>query len=309
MRPFSTADATLAYPIASYGDTWPIGWVLAILGCALVGTIAFVELWLARATHADVTARCAAFLYFFLDALMATIMTAMVTEVSKRYVGRWRPNALARCQPQPGDGAVVIGAPASANPACTAPPSHKLTDAHYRWAARGWAGCGRLVSWPGLRLPQCLRPCRSIHPPCSPRAPPCPPPLLRRSFPSGHSSVAFALAVWTAAYLTWALNVRVRTSLHGGSGVLARLRADLGAAAGFLWTLALLGFAWAVAASRVYDFMHHPSDVIAGAFLGTVIAAFYVARSIARLPLVVRRAPAVAPLEAELKSAYMTEAH
>lgn len=60
------------------------------------------------------------------------LMNTMVTEVSKRAVGRWRPNALARCQPQPADGTVVIGAPASANPACTAPASHKLTDAHYR---------------------------------------------------------------------------------------------------------------------------------------------------------------------------------
>ena len=115
------------------------------------------------------------------------------------------------------------------------------------------------------------------------------------------------LAVWAAAYLTWALNVRVRRSLRGpgaGQGLLARLRADLGACAGLVWTLALLGFAWAVAISRVWDFMHHPSDVVAGAFLGTVVAAFYVARSAARLPLVVARAPAEpAAVEADPKAA------
>ena len=72
-RPFSAADATLAYPIASYGDTWPISWVLAILGCASLATIGAVELWVARHTHADATARCAAFLYFLLDALMALV--------------------------------------------------------------------------------------------------------------------------------------------------------------------------------------------------------------------------------------------
>lgn len=117
------------------------------------------------------------------------------------------------------------------------------------------------------------------------------------------------LAVWAAAYLTWAVNVRVRSVLRApGGGWLARLRADAGAFAGFLWTLALLGFAWAVAVSRIHDNMHHPSDVIAGAFLGTVVAAFYVARSAARLSLVVARAPAAPAPEAQTKSAYMTAA-
>lgn len=132
-RPFLISDSTLAYPLLS--DTFPIGLVLAVLVVALVGSVLAVELWVARATHADSTAAAAAALYFVLDGGMALLLCAVTTEVSKRVVGRLRPNFLAQCQPA-GDGntaTVSWGDPASANPACTAPDSHSLTDAHYRW--------------------------------------------------------------------------------------------------------------------------------------------------------------------------------
>lgn len=35
-----------------------------------------------------------------------------------------------------------------------------------------------------------------------------------------------------------------------------------------------------VAISRIIDDKHHPSDVVAGAFLGTLVACFFLARSI-----------------------------
>lgn len=116
------------------------------------------------------------------------------------------------------------------------------------------------------------------------------------------------MAVWTAAYLSWALNARLRRSLRG-RGFGRRLAAELCAAAGLLWTLAILGFAWATGISRITDFKHHPSDVIAGAFLGTLVAAFFVWRSITRLPQVVERAGVHGGVAAALpppkQSAYM----
>ena len=56
--------------------------------------------------------------------------------------------------------------------------------------------------------------------------------------------------------------------------------------------LALLCWAWGVGASRIVDFKHHPSDVVAGALLGTLFASVYAIRSIARLERVAELAAA-----------------
>ncbi len=70
------------------------------------------------------------------------------------------------------------------------------------------------------------------------------------SFPSGHATTAFAAAVALAYFLP-------------------------------RWRVALLLLAAAIAVSRVMVGAHYPSDVIAGAFLGT-LSAMFVARAFAR---------------------------
>ena len=70
------------------------------------------------------------------------------------------------------------------------------------------------------------------------------------SFPSGHSTTAFAAAVALAYFLP-------------------------------RWRIPLLILAAAIAVSRVMVGAHYPSDVIAGAFLGT-LSAMFVARAFAR---------------------------
>jgi undecaprenyl-diphosphatase len=70
------------------------------------------------------------------------------------------------------------------------------------------------------------------------------------SFPSGHAATAFAVAVALAWFLP-------------------------------RWRLPLFLLAAAIAASRVMVGAHYPSDVIAGAFLGT-LSAMFVARAFAR---------------------------
>lgn len=54
-------------------------------------------------------------------------------QVSKRVVGRLRPNFLSLCEPVPPNPVTAsYGQPAADNPACTAAESGELTDAHYR---------------------------------------------------------------------------------------------------------------------------------------------------------------------------------
>ncbi|TFK48551.1 lipid phosphate phosphatase 1 [Heliocybe sulcata] len=86
----------------------------------------------------------------------------------------------------------------------------------------------------------------------------------RRSFPSGHSSTAFAgmtfLALWLAGQTTaWCFTAPV-SGREIAASRLGRL----------LLTLAPLAWATWVAVSRLEDYRHHKEDVIVGAFIGTL---------------------------------------
>ena len=84
----------------------------------------------------------------------------------------------------------------------------------------------------------------------------------RMSFMSGHSSFSFS----TSTYLSLAL---------GGRFVWGDRADDLGAGGlvlGMLSQTALMTFAGFVAASRLEDGRHHPSDVVTGAIVGVAVA-------------------------------------
>jgi phosphatidate phosphatase len=78
----------------------------------------------------------------------------------------------------------------------------------------------------------------------------------RKSFPSGHSSTSFYIAIFLILYLhrTW----------H---------KRHLGLLTHFFQFI-LFAMAFFTAMSRVVDNKHHPSDVIAGTVLGSVVAVF-----------------------------------
>eukprot|EP00760_Papus_ankaliazontas_P034110 PhM_4_TR6983/c0_g1_i1/m.100009/K18693/DPP1, DPPL, PLPP4_5; diacylglycerol diphosphate phosphatase / phosphatidate phosphatase len=77
----------------------------------------------------------------------------------------------------------------------------------------------------------------------------------RKSFPSGASSVTFAAATFTTLYIIGKWRVVERGQL-------------VGLALGFVPVV----FAMFVCASRLRDFWHHGSDVVAGGLLGMVFA-------------------------------------
>jgi len=78
----------------------------------------------------------------------------------------------------------------------------------------------------------------------------------RLSFPSGHSSAAFYSCVFTALYL------KVKTRSHSSMVLLNQIF--------------LLSYAWYCALTRVSDYKHHPTDVLAGSILGSVVAVFFI---------------------------------
>ncbi|OJT06736.1 Lipid phosphate phosphatase 2, partial [Trametes pubescens] len=87
----------------------------------------------------------------------------------------------------------------------------------------------------------------------------------RRSFPSGHSSIAFAgmmfLSLWIAgATGAWRLTEPVPSGFH---------RSKFGRV--FLSLVPLVFATW-VAVSRVEDYRHHKEDVIVGSLLGSTCA-------------------------------------
>ncbi|TMW52845.1 hypothetical protein DOY81_002076 [Sarcophaga bullata] len=93
---------------------------------------------------------------------------------------------------------------------------------------------------------------------------------LGQSFPSGHASIFFYAMVYLAIYLQAALSTRASKLLK------------------HLLQFIFIMFAWYVALTRISDYWHHWSDVVAGTLLGSLIAfvvAVYVARIFVRKPL------------------------
>lgn len=84
-----------------------------------------------------------------------------------------------------------------------------------------------------------------------------------RAFPSGHQSMAMAVAWFVTLYIVWATHARRR----GGSGVDSRCAAETRHAMG---VVALLPMVWAfwVGVTRVHDHRHHASDIVMGVVIG-----------------------------------------
>uniref|UniRef100_A0A1I8NZW2 Phosphatidic acid phosphatase type 2/haloperoxidase domain-containing protein n=1 Tax=Stomoxys calcitrans TaxID=35570 RepID=A0A1I8NZW2_STOCA len=90
--------------------------------------------------------------------------------------------------------------------------------------------------------------------------------IMRSSFPSGHAALAFFGMSFTVFYL------------QRFSSILRRSCANVGLVMPLLQFVCIL-VAWFVATSRVLDYKHHWSDVVAGGFLGLgvgIAVAYYV---------------------------------
>ena len=178
-----------------------------------------------------------------LGLLLALVITASITDFVKNLVGRPRPDMLARCKPQ---GMDMIS-------------SNKLVDSSICTTP---ASSSRLAN--GFK-----------------------------SFPSGHSSLSFAGLVYLALFLHCALChmvVRFATQAYALYEEAPREDAaealeDIGGddrkeseaprylvASAVVVPLLPIMLAVYIALSRLMDYRHHPTDVLAGSVLGTVVA-------------------------------------
>ncbi|KAL4424010.1 hypothetical protein ABPG75_001311 [Micractinium tetrahymenae] len=103
----------------------------------------------------------------------------------------------------------------------------------------------------------------------------------RLAFPSGHTSACFNLAVYASAYLIWVWHWRHQLPARRLT-FREEFAADLLNVLAKTWMLGMICFAWGVGISRIIDYQHDVSDVLGGAFLGTMIAIVYILRAIPR---------------------------
>lgn len=129
LRPYFVYDATISYALKK--DTIP-SWVSVVIPLILLIISLLVgEFLLFKPMHRDITNAVSTSVHFFLDAVLALIVTLFMTELSKLVVGRLRPDFIERCQPATLNGPIVLN-PGHLNPnlpPCTAGLS-QLNDGH-----------------------------------------------------------------------------------------------------------------------------------------------------------------------------------
>lgn len=207
-RSFSIYDATISYEYK--GDsTIPIWLVPLIPFLSLLISFLIFEVWAFKRQLVTAAEALASGIFWVIEFISLGIVTALLTEVFKILVGRYRPDWLDRCNPGgAGDDITVIwGLPPSDNPSCNATVSDsKLADGH-------------------------------------------------KSFPSGHSSSAFALGMFVAAYVLYIQfwwpprryfqkNIAGRGGRTEGRSPLKRLGAEFGEILVLGWALFQISWAW-----------------------------------------------------------------
>jgi diacylglycerol diphosphate phosphatase / phosphatidate phosphatase len=84
------------------------------------------------------------------------------------------------------------------------------------------------------------------------------------TFPSGHSSAAFAGFVFLSLYFNSTLSILAQPAATEGKKPPPHWK--------LIVLISPLVVAATIAASKIHDGWHHPSDVVVGGFIGTLMA-------------------------------------
>lgn len=130
-RSFVAYDGTLSLQYFP-NSTIPAWLAIVVPLLSFVISLAVLEIMAARQLNASPTSAWASTIHFIIDFICVFLVNSLLTEVTKLLVGRYRPDWLARCNPQvPATVELAYGLPASENPACnTSLSSSKITDGH-----------------------------------------------------------------------------------------------------------------------------------------------------------------------------------
>eukprot|EP00123_Amoebidium_parasiticum_P011541 comp20773_c0_seq1/m.27268 comp20773_c0_seq1/g.27268 ORF comp20773_c0_seq1/g.27268 comp20773_c0_seq1/m.27268 type:complete len:336 (-) comp20773_c0_seq1:829-1836(-) len=229
-RFFSSADETIAYPGPNTDSFGTIYFLLTyLLMVAIIFLMEFVFMYRGDTRRNHPYALWSA-LYFSLDAGICVIFTIGLTSFLKYYVGRLRPDFLARCELPD---TYTLGNPYNGN-------NYSLCTNDAKIVKEG-----------------------------------------RLSYPSGHSSLAIAQGFYLFSYLIWTLYVRPQSCK---ARAFDRARSHLMEQVVELVRCVFLFIgpagAMFIAASRIADYKHHPSDVNAGIIVGVLVSILTFARGL-----------------------------
>jgi len=97
----------------------------------------------------------------------------------------------------------------------------------------------------------------------------------RESFPSGHASASMCVGAFGTMYLIWLAYVRkIDVPWRASKGCQSVAMYQISQAL-FFTTMIPMFIALGIAASRIHDHRHSPADVVAGSFIGVLVAACY----------------------------------
>eukprot|EP00878_Enallax_costatus_P000743 GHUV01000859.1.p1 GENE.GHUV01000859.1~~GHUV01000859.1.p1 ORF type:complete len:406 (+),score=47.39 GHUV01000859.1:224-1441(+) len=231
-------DATISYPMAAK-DTIPNYLATLLNWICLIMAVIFIELILFRRQHSLTVAICGT-IHHIWCCLVSFVIVVAITEITKPFSGRLRPDFLHRCQP-----------------AGIMDPSSNVATTLSQHAA----------TFAGVHFGQVAGACQSdealVHD-------------GRLSFPSGHSSNSMSLAWYTSLYLMWSLYLRVDNpypkKLYVATTIMGRFVQEVAYALAYGFILLTLCLSWFIGMTRFWDNRHNVSDIIGG----FVLAIFFV---------------------------------
>ncbi|KAF8067409.1 MCM5 [Scenedesmus sp. PABB004] len=249
-------DASISLPPAprvsvSDGLAVVFNWI-----CMLVAVLV-IELALFRRQH-SLTLAIAATLHWLWSCAVSFVIVVAVTEITKPFSGRLRPDWLSRCQP-----------------ADAVDPASNVTTAALggHAAALGPQHIGQLAG-------PCTNPSEAT--------------LRdgRLSFPSGHAANSMAVAWFTAIYIAWSLYVRRDAPLppsifrppplppRRARTLLGRVAREAAHALCYGFLLLALALSWFIGMTRFWDNRHHISDIVGGFLLAIIFSTPYAVKAV-----------------------------
>lgn len=240
-------DASISYPHTGY-DTIPNYLATLLNWICLVLSVLIVELIMFRRQHSLTVAICG-IVHHIWCCLVSFIIIVTITEITKPFSGRLRPDFLARCQPRDLFDANSTFVSVVSQHAATLGPIH----------------FGQLAS-------DCTNPSAET--------------VLqgRLSFPSGHASISMSVAWYTSLYLMWSLYLRVDNPypkrLYVATTLLGRLGQEVVYAVAYGFILLALCLSWFIGMTRFWDNVHNVSDVIGGFVLAIIFSTPFVIKAI-----------------------------